>query len=91
MYAEGKNTMALITCTYSLCMKLLYIHSFDAKRISVPASNLLIGQISLLNSLIAKSTTLGQLINGEKVTVDLGQIRLDKIRETSGVGGGEII
>lgn len=42
MYAEGKSTMAFITCTYNLCVKLLYIHSSDAKRISVPASNLLL-------------------------------------------------
>lgn len=68
--------MALITCTYNLCVKLPYIHSFDAKRISVPASNLLLVK-SPYSTVYVNQQPLGQLINGEKVTVDLlGQIRV---------------
>ena len=90
MYAEGKSTMALITSTYNLCVKLLYIHSFDAKRISVPASNLLLVK-SPYSTVWLEVTDLWDswLMEKKLQLIFLVKLGLDKIQETSGVGVGK--
>ena len=79
-----------ITCTYNLCVKLLYIHSFDAKRISVPASNFLLVKSPYSTVWLEISGLWDSWLMEKKLQlIFLVKLRLDKIWETSGVGVGK--